>query len=172
LGAANAKYRRQALQTLRDMANDSRWRMREAVCFGLQRVLIRYGSDILYEFEIWVARGTLLETRAVAVAVAEPTILQDMEMATAALGLHRQILKRVIQTPDRRTQDFRTLRQALGFTLSVIVSSLPHEGFEFLSHLAASQDRDVRWIVQQNLKKNRLLRQFPERVATIQQAMQ
>jgi hypothetical protein len=38
----------------------------------------------------------------------------------------------------------------------------------FLEQLAASGDRDVRWIVRQNLTKNRLASRFPERVLALQ----
>ena len=39
LGATRPEFREPALQTLHSLANDPRWRMREAVCFGLQRLL-------------------------------------------------------------------------------------------------------------------------------------
>ncbi len=33
--------------------------------------------------------------------------------------------------------------------------------------LAASQDKDIRWILKENLKKDRLTKNFPDEVASI-----
>jgi hypothetical protein len=101
--------------------------------------------------------------------VAEPTLLRDQDLAHAALDLHRQILERMQDANDldRRTDPFRTLRKGLGYTPSVILQALPEQGFEWLAQLAESQDRDVLWIVRQNLKKNRLVRAFPARVENL-----
>jgi hypothetical protein len=65
----------------------------------------------------------------------------------------------------RKTDDFKALRRALGYTLSVVVRALPNPGFAWLRELAASSDPDVRWIVRENLKKNRLVKNYPQEVA-------
>ena len=38
------------------------------------------------------------------------------------------------------------------------------EGFAYMQQLAEQNDADVLWIVKENLKKNRLLKNFPEEV--------
>jgi hypothetical protein len=58
------------------------------------------------------------------------------------------------------------LKQGLGYSLSVIVCAVPEEGFEYMRQLAGTQDADILWIVKENLKKNRLLKNFPEEVAS------
>jgi hypothetical protein len=63
------------------------------------------------------------------------------------------------------------LRKPLGYTPSVVVQSVPEEGFEFLAQLADSQDSDVLWIVRENLKKNRLVKNFPDQVASIKESL-
>jgi hypothetical protein len=164
IGAISPSRFGAALVALKLLANDPRWRLREAVCFGLQRLLSARAQDTLQALDGWVAGGTLLELRAVAAAVAEPGLLQDAEIAMLALQLHRKVLDRVLTTKERKSEDFRTLRKALGYTLSVVVQALPQEGFRCMSQLIQWHDPDLTWIVKQNLKKNRLLKHFPDQV--------
>jgi hypothetical protein len=148
--------------------------MREAVRMGLQRIMTARRWDVLTALEGWAAEGTTLEMRATAAAVAEPILLEDTETAVAALRVHEEIVDRVLGTlgtQERQTEDFRVLRKALGYTLSVVVHALSQDGFEFLAQLAASEDKDVRWIVKENLKKNRLVKNFPEEVESIREQL-
>jgi hypothetical protein len=154
----------QALATLRGLAQDPRWRMREAVAMGLQRLLARRGRDTLKELERWVAGGNSLEMRAVAAAVADPAALRQQETALSALQLHRDIMDQVLSTGERKSEAFRILRKALGYTLSVVVVAVPQDGFGYMAQLIGTQDPDVLWIVKQNLKKNRLVKNFPDAV--------
>jgi hypothetical protein len=41
-----------------------------------------------------------------------------------------------------------------------------------LRELAKSGDSDIRWIVNENLKKNRLIKNFPDEVKTLKYAME
>jgi hypothetical protein len=164
LGSVASTYIAEALNTLKELANDPRWRMREAVCFGLQRILARHGQDTMSALNSWIANGSPLELRAAACAAAEPMLLQDADLAHAALRLHEAIMTRLSEIPDRKSEAFKTLRQGLGYTLSVVVQALPQAGFELLAGLAVSADPDVRWVVKQNLKKNRLVKHFPAEI--------
>jgi hypothetical protein len=166
LGASSPSRFDAALLALKALANDPRWRMREAVRFGLQRLLFARAQDTLQALDGWVADGTPLELRAAAATVAEPGRLKETEIATAALQLHRKVFDRVLTTQERRSEDFRTLREALGYTLSVVVQALPQEGFRLLTRLIQPHDPDLIWIVKQNLRKNRLVENFPEQVAS------
>ena len=167
LGSASSRFFDRALTTLRALAHDPRWRMREAVRFGLQRLLAKRSRDTLATLKGWVGNGDLLEVRAVAATVAEPTMLTDRETALAALQLHREIIDRLLKVRERKSEDFRILRKALGYTVSVVVCAVPQEGFAFMAQLVDSQDSDVRWIVTENLKKNRLVKSFPDQVRSV-----
>ena len=157
-----------ALANLRSLAGDPRWRMREGVVFGLQRLLAAHPRETLAALENWIAGGDPLQMRAAAATVAEPALLQERETALVALQLHRDVFYHLPGLGDRRSDPFRTLRKGLGYTLSVVVSALPTEGFAFMAELAASDDPDVCWIVRQNLKKNRLVKGFPGEVAAVE----
>jgi len=167
LGAAMAQYVEPALRALHALANDTRWRMREGVAMGLQRLIAAHPQQAITVLQDWIANGSWLELRAAAAAVAEPTLLKDRGVALAALRLHERIMERVLQAADRRSESFRAMRKGLGYTLSVVVQAIPNEGFAWLARLVDTEDSDVLWIARENLKKNRLVRHFPEQVESL-----
>jgi len=171
MGSVALEFFEKALTTLKALANDPRWRMRESVCFGLQRLMAKRGRDTLKELEGWIRDEDLLVMRAVAATVAEPAILKDKETAISALQLHMNIMDQVLETKERKSESFKVLRKALGYTLSVVVHAIPKEGFEFMAQLVDSQDSDVLWIVKENLKKNRLVKNFPEQVESMKKSL-
>jgi hypothetical protein len=73
------------------------------------------------------------------------------------LGLHAEILAKVqaASAADRRTWEFRALRQGLGYTLSVVATGVPAAALALLRAWSTSPDPDVRWILRENLKKKR-----------------
>jgi len=172
MGAVVPDLFEQAVATLKILANDSRWRMREAVPMGLTKLIFSRSRDTLQVLKTWTVDGSLLELRAVAAGVAEPALLKNQESAAAALDLHKNIFNRVLKTDARKTEDFRVLKKALGYTLSVVVKASPQPGFIYMAQLVDTQDKDVQWIVKENLKKNRLVKNFPEDVATISHRLQ
>ena len=172
LGAACPTLFAEALAALRASANDPRWRMREAVPMALQRLITAHPQETLNALERWAAEGSPLEMRAAAAGVAEPALLRNGESAQAALGLHETIFERMPEFDDRKSDEFKALRKGLGYTLSVVVQAAPQEGFAFMRQLAAMQDKDVLWIVKENLKKNRLVKNFPTQVESIRSSLQ
>lgn len=171
IGSVSSTYCERAIPALRRLAGDPRWRMREGVCMGLQRLLAARGQDTLRALAGWVAGGDLLEMRAAAAGVAEPALLNDAAVARSALQLHQEIFNQFLQVGDRKTKPFRILRKALGYTLSVVICALPESGFEYMAHLIDTQDPDARWVVKENLKKNRLTKNYPEKVETMVELM-
>lgn len=110
--------------------------------------------------------------RAVAAGVAEPAILNNHdETARKALELHTKIFSRILSTKDRKSDAFKTMRKGLGYTLSVVVCAVPNEGFALIQQLIGLQDADILWIIKQNLKKNRLTKNFPDYVASINELL-
>ena len=62
------------------------------------------------------------------------------------------------QISERKTDAFKTLRQGLGYCWSVAVAALPETGEPLMEHWLVSPDPDIRWIMRENLKKDRLQR--------------
>lgn len=167
IGSEDDNYERKAFTRLKEVAEDPRWRTREGVAMGLQRLIGKRGLPALKELEGWTAGDRWLVMRAAAAGAAEPALLKDPQNAAEALEQHRMIIARVLASGERKTEEFRTLRQALGYSLSVVVCACPQEGIEYLRELANSNDPDVRWVVKENLKKNRLIRAFPREVEAL-----
>jgi hypothetical protein len=69
-----------------------------------------------------------------------------------------EITASLLQVQDRRRDDFRALRKGLGYCWSVAVAAHLDAGRPLMEKWLESEDRDVRWIMRQNLSKKRLLR--------------
>jgi hypothetical protein len=161
LGRLLADGRRDLLPMLRTQAADPRWRLREAVAMALQRWGRVDMDGLLTEMTAW-SRGSLLERRAAVAALCEPALLALPAHAEAVLRLLDDITAGLPAVPDRRGEPFRILRQALGYGWSVAVVAAPEAGKRMLEKWFTSEDDDVRWIMKQNLTKNRLQRLDPE----------
>ena len=146
-----------ALVTLRRFASDPRWRTREAVAMALQRWGDADMDGLLAAMADW-SRGTFLEQRAAAAALCEPRLLVDPRHASAVLEILDAITTAILSVEERRDPDFRVLRQALGYCWSVAVVALPEPGKAVMERWCTSDDRDLRWIMRENLKKKRLQR--------------
>jgi hypothetical protein len=167
IGSISPAFVDLALLQLHQASTDPRWREREAVAMGVAEMLAAAREKTLSELDAWVGSGAWLPMRAAAAGIAEPDLLKDPAVAEAALMLHRKILIRVYTTPYQNSEEFRVLRKGLGYTLSVVVSALPDEGFEYLRQLASLDNTDIRWIVKENLKKGRLEKHFPDKTAEV-----
>ena len=157
LGRLLADGDRSALVDLRRLAGDPRWRVREAVAIGLQRFGDADFPALVTEMQRW-ASGSLLERRAAVAALCEPRLLSDPDRARDVLTLLGQVTADLENTDEHCSDGFRALRQTLGYAWSVAIVALPEEGEALFERLFASSDRDVRWIVRENLRKRRLLR--------------
>jgi hypothetical protein len=161
----------EALHLLRLRAEDSRWRIREGVAMALQRWGIQDLPAMLAEMEAW-AQGSLLRRRAVVAAMCEPALLDRPYAISAAFELLDAITAGLKGEPDHRCADFRTLRQALGYGWSVAFAANPTAGRKRMERWFKDQDSDVRWVMRQNLDKNRLTRLAPEWAASWRDKLQ
>ncbi len=167
LGRLLAEGRLDLLDRLRGYAADPRWRMREGVAMALQRLGAFDVDRLLDEMARW-SRGTPLEQRAAAAALCHPDLLGEEEHANRTLTILDGITMSVLEQEDRRSEPFRALRQGLGYCWSVAVAARPEAGKPLMEKWLASEDRDVRWIMKQNLSKARLVRMDPQWVARCQ----
>ena len=151
---------------LRAAASDPRWRVREGVAMGLQRIGDRDTKRLLDHLDGWIEGGPL-ERRAVAAALCEPRLLADGVTVRRVLDALDRLTASLEAEPDRRGPDVRVLRQALGYCWSVAIAADPASGIPRFERWAEREDPDVRWIVRENLKKNRLRKVAPEWVAEL-----
>jgi hypothetical protein len=161
------------MEKLRKAASDPRWRTREMVAAALQRML---GADWERTYNelacCWLGDDDPLVIRAAVAAVAEPALLTDSLRGMNALSAQAQAIGWLSRLPAarRRGEAVRTLRQALGYTVSVAVVPVPEAGFDLLTKLAASTDSDLRWILRENLKKSRL-KPWADKVESLQASL-
>jgi hypothetical protein len=157
LGRLVAEGRMDLLGELREHASDRRWRVREGVAMALQRV---GDADIGRLFEIvsgWLDDRPYVQ-RAVVAAVAEPRLLRAREWAGRAVDIVDRVTASLAEASERRSEEFKTLRQALAYCWSVVAVADPEHGKARVEYWALSADPDVRWLIKENLKKARLLR--------------
>ena len=168
-GGAGEQTRSEIGALLRAAAGNGRWRTREAVAMGMQRIGESDASALRTLVEQWVEDATLLEQRAIVAALAHPPILGDQSTVQLSLGVSRRFVLgiRSLTPPARRTEEFRILSKGLEYAISVFVAAAPADGFALLRELAAIDDRDVQRIVRSNLGKSRLSRPYPAQVAEI-----
>jgi hypothetical protein len=159
LGRLLAEGQLGVLPELRQHANDTRWRVREGVAMALQRWGDADMGGPVKAMKDW-ANGTWLERRATAAGLCEPRLLADGKHAKAVLKLLDVITRAVAKAgpADRKGDDFKALRQGLAYCWSVAVAAAPADGKAAMEKWLAGQDKDVLWIMKENLKKNRLAR--------------
>jgi hypothetical protein len=160
--AANGNQR--YFRRLRPYASDDRWRVREAVAVGLQYVGDADMSLLLDRLVGWTT-GNWYEKRAAAAALAEPRLLKDPQDARRVLGFLDQITTEIASSSQPHDESFKVLRQAMGYCWSVAVAALPEEGKPLMEKWIRSPASDVRWVMRENLKKNRLQRMDSKWVA-------
>jgi hypothetical protein len=140
---------------LRPYASDTRWRVREAVATGLQLAGDQDMSLLLKEMKKW-SRGNWYEKRAVAAALAEPRLLKQPKHVKEVLGILDEITTSMQNAADTKDESFKVLRQGMGYCWSVVVAALPDEAKPIFEKWLNSPGKDVRWVMKENLKKNRL----------------
>jgi hypothetical protein len=169
-GRLLAEGRVDALERLRACANDPRWRVREAAAMALQRWGAVDMDALLNEMASWSA-GSLLERRAAAAALCEPSLLRVAKQAGRVLDVLDTITASLEFALDRKSEDFRALRKGLGYCWSVAVAAQPEGGKKRFERWLASADPDVCWVMKQNLKKKRLERMDSAWVRACQESL-
>jgi hypothetical protein len=157
LGRLLTEGQMEVLDTLRQCASDPRWRVREGVAMALQRWGEQDMEALLREMTVW-SQGSFLEQRAAVAALCEPRLLKDPQHSRNVLQILDQVTALLTKVEDRKSDDFKVLRKGLGYCWSVAVAALPEVGKPLLEKWLTSEDKDVLWIMRENLKKDRLSR--------------
>jgi hypothetical protein len=164
LGRIVAAGDRGPLATLRRLANDPRWRVREAVAMALQAWGDVDVERLVDEVERWAA-GSPLEGRAAMAALCEPRLLGARPTVARTLAVLDRLTHSVAHAANAAAPDVRVLRQALGYGWSVAIAADAGLGLAAFEPWLADPNPDVRWIVRENLAKSRLSKVAPDWVA-------
>ena len=157
LGQLLAQGQLEVVETLRLYASDPRWRTREAVAQALQLWGDADIDAMLQEMEIW-SQGNLLEQRAAAAGPCEPRLLGQPAHAEQVLQILDTTTRSLQESQARKSWEYKALRKGLAYCWSVAVAAYPEIGKRAIEPWFAANDRDVRWVMKQNLKKKRLER--------------
>lgn len=144
-------------QRIRGYASDPRWRIREAVPTGLQLTGDQDMDLLIREMKKWI-KGNWYEKRAAAATLAEPRLLKQPKHAKQVLQVLDRITASMETEDDAKDESYKVLRQGMAYCWSVAVAALPDTGKTIMEKWLSSEDKDVRWMLRENLKKNRLVK--------------
>lgn len=166
---ADEPRRSEIAELIRSGASDERWRVREGAAIALQRIGLANFGELQTIADAWLPSATLLEQRAILAALAEPPLLRAPGAADYALTVTDRILVTVrgLDAAARKREDFRVLRQALEYAISVIVAASPPAGFARMRAWSAIDDRDITRILRANLGKARLSKKHGDDVQRV-----
>jgi hypothetical protein len=142
---------------LRGYASDTRWRIREAVPTGLQLTGDQDMDLLIREMKTW-SKGNWYEKRAAAATLAEPRLLKQAKHAKPVLQILDKITVSMKTDDESKDESYKVLRQGMGYCWSVAVAALPEAGKPLIEKWLDNPDKDIHWIVKENLKKNRLVK--------------
>lgn len=155
LGKVLAEGDLQILWELKLHSSDPRWRIREGVAMALQRFGYTDMDCLLSEMVKW-SHGNYYERRAAIAALCEPGLLREPGIAAQVLGLLDRVTSEIHFDSKSRSDDFSAFRKALGYCWSVAVAADIDSGRHIMEKWFGSTDKDIRWIMKENLNKNRL----------------
>jgi hypothetical protein len=148
---------RKLFDKLRGYASDPRWRIREAVATGLQLAGDQDMDLLVGEIQKW-SKGNWYEKRAAAATLAEPRLLKQPKHAKQVLQIFDEITESMATANGEKDESFKVLRQGMGYCWSVAVAALPEAGKPILEKWLSSTDNNIRRMMKENLKKNRLVK--------------
>lgn len=157
LGRLAAEGDDRALDRLRSLASDPRWRVREAVAMALQW-LGDHDWPRLLEVARELAGGGPLEQRAAAAALCEPRLLEAPGRAAETLAVLDTITAALARDEGTDDDARRALVKGLGYCWSVAVAADPDRGRPAFEGWLASGHPDVRRVLKTNLGKARMHR--------------
>jgi hypothetical protein len=160
MGKLLADGKTDAFKILRSLASDPRWRTREGVAMALQRLGKKNMGILLDEMEKW-SHGKTLEQRAAAAALCEPALLKDKADVERVLRILDDITTSIVSVENRKSDEFIALKKGLAYCWSVAAAAYPEEGKKAMEKWFSSKDKDIIWIMKENLTKKRLERKDP-----------
>ena len=128
---------------------------------GLQLTGDQNMISLLKEMKKW-SRGNWYEKRAAAATLSEPRLLEQPKHVKQVLQILDNITATMEAADETKDESFKVLRQGMGYCWSVAVAALPELGKSMMENWLDSQSKAVRWVMKENLKKNRLIRMDPK----------
>lgn len=165
LGKIYTKSKKSELiSILKNLANDPRWRMKEAVAFAFQFIGENDFDELKSITSEWITNSNNDEKRAILVSLAHPPFL-NAENAEYCLEIADTILNKM-----DTENNFEVLKKGLNFTISVFVAANPEAGFKLIERWIG-KSKIIDKVLKENLKKNRIQKKYPEETNRLSDVM-
>ena len=102
-------------------------------------------------------KGNAYEKRAVVAGLCEPKLLKDKAVAFHVINFLDEITA-TLDHDNKLTDEEDSLRKALGYGWSVAIVHAPAAGKKAFEKLLQKKSKHIKWIMKENLKKNRLIK--------------
>ncbi|MDN5300036.1 MAG: hypothetical protein PWP51_2589 [Clostridiales bacterium] len=146
------------------------WRVREGVCIGFQKAAVKMKPSELLTAMAPLKAGNPFQQRAYVAGLCEPALLNDYIDASVVIDSLYEITMTVFDEADKLTEAQTALRKALGYGWSVAIAASPDYGMKQFETLAEQcKSKHIKWILRNNLKKNRLVKVNADWVAKMTQ---
>ncbi len=142
-------------------ASDSRWRTREAAAMALQTIGKKDLNKLLKILPRFY-NGKPYEQRCAVAGLCEPCLLTDKLVEHYPVQMLDIVTRALSEYQDRKDEGFIALKKGLSYGWSVAAAANLEYVRPYMEKWLQSEDKDVRWVMQENLKKNRLIRLDPE----------
>jgi hypothetical protein len=112
---------------------------------------------LICEMKEWI-KGNWYEKRAAAATLAEPRLLKQPKHAKQVLQILDMITVSMETKEFARDESYKVLRQGMAYCWSVAIVAMPEFGKPLMEKWLHREDKDIRWMMKENLKKNRLVK--------------
>ena len=144
------------IETIRKYASHKSWRIREAVAMGIQEISEENMQATLKNISKMQV-GNFYEKRAVVAGLCEPKLLKDIKVANTVIRILNEITE-AFNHNDKLADDEESLRKTLAYAWSVAIVHAPTNGKKAFEKLLETESKHIKWIIKENLKKNRLIK--------------
>lgn len=145
------------IDNIKKYASHKSWRIREAVAMGIQEISENNMQETIKNINKMQV-GNCYEKRAVVAGLCEPKLLKDKTVANTVISILNEITE-TLNHDNKLTDDEESLRKALAYGWSVAIVHTPDNGEKvFEKILATKKGKHIKWIIKENLKKNRLIK--------------
>lgn len=155
-GTLFTKDNPEILGIIKHYADDPRWRIREAAAMALQEIGKKDIQLLLTEVDSWLD-GSYCLLRAVAAGLCEPELFTNIQIATDILNILDRITIRFQDGPKKDKNGYEVLKKGLCYCWSVAAVANPDYGKILIEKWIMSGNAPVREVIQENLKKNRMV---------------
>jgi len=141
-------------EVFRKAANSNNWRIRESAVIGLQNLGLKNLDKLYSVFDSW-ENTNLLEKRCIAATLCEPALIkpEEVEKILSVLNDYMEVIE---LEKNVKSEEYRVFKKAMGYCISVAVAAKPEKGKEFFESWMRSPSSEIRWVLSDNLKHNRL----------------